>query len=74
MVKGALSAPGGKQGQAEDGGPGMGVLWLFCTPLCSPRVRKNICLLVLVVRLGQLLQGQNQGLSESPTLGNILPS
>lgn len=73
-MKGALSAPEGKQGQAEDVATGVRVPWLLCTPLSSPRVRESICLLVLVIRLGQLLQGQNQGLSERLTLGTILPS
>lgn len=50
-------------------------LWLLCTPPpLLPRARESICLLRLVVQLDQLLRGQSWGLSESPTLGTIIPS
>lgn len=78
-MKGALSAPRGRQGQAGDGVPGVGrsldpPVWLLCTFPLLPGVRESICLLRLVVRLGQLLQGQNRGLSDTLTLGTIRPS
>lgn len=79
MVKEALSAPGDREGEAGDGAPGVGALWILSSG-CSaplpplPRARESICLLRLVVQLGQILRGWSWGLSESPTQGTMFPS